>query len=140
MDAAVGRHRAMLVAVGVLTLAVLAGAVLLWPHGEANQPTVAGQEDPTRLVSATLIQVQQVPCKEADPGLPDSTCIKVEARLEDGKQVNFDTTDPTGASFRAGQQVRLSVLEQEGQPTFYNIRDLERGRPMLVLAALFIWP
>jgi uncharacterized membrane protein len=138
MEAAVGRHRAMLVAVGVLTLAVLAGAVLLWPRGEANRPTVAGQEDPTRLVSATLIQVQQVPCKEADPGLPDSTCIKVEARLDDGKQVNFDTTDPTGASFRAGQQVRLSVLEQEGQPTFYNIRDLERGRPMLVLAALFM--
>ena len=63
MDAAVGRHRAMLVAVGVLTLAVLAGAVLLWPRGEANRPTVAGQEDPTRLVSATLTQVQQVPCK-----------------------------------------------------------------------------
>jgi uncharacterized membrane protein len=137
MDATVGRHRAMLVVVGVLALAVLAGAVLLWPRGEANRPTVAGQEDPTRLVSATLTQVQQVPCKEADPGLPGSTCIKVEARLDDGKQVHFDTTDPTGATFRAGQRVRLSVLEQEGQPTFYNIRDLERTRPILVLAALF---
>jgi uncharacterized membrane protein len=137
MDAAVGRHRAMLVVVAVLALAVLAGAVMLWPHGEARRPAVAGQEDPTRLVSATLTQVQQVPCKEADPGLPGSTCIKVEARLDDGKQVRFDTTDPTGASFRAGQQVRLSVLEQEGQPAFYNIRDLERTRPILVLVALF---
>jgi hypothetical protein len=73
MDAAVGRHRAMLVVVGVLVLAVLAGAVMLWPRGEANRPAVAGQEDPTRLVSATLTQVQQVPCKEADPGLPGST-------------------------------------------------------------------
>jgi uncharacterized membrane protein len=138
MDAVVGRHRAMLVVVGVLALAVLAGAVMLWPRGEANRPAVAGQEDPTRLVSATLTQVQQVTCKEADPGVPSSTCIKVEARLDDGKQVRFETTDLTGNTFRAGQQVRLSVLEQEGQPTFYNIRDLERTRPMLVLAALFV--
>jgi uncharacterized membrane protein len=138
MDAAVGRHRAMLVAVGVLALAVLAGAVLLWPRGEANRPAVAGQEDPTRLVSATLTQVQQVPCKEADPGVPGSTCIKVQARLADGKQVRFDTTDPTGTTFRAGQRVRVSVLEQEGQPAFYNIRDLERTRPILVLVALFV--
>ena len=74
MDAAVGRHRAMLVAVGVLALAVVAGAVLLWPRGEANRPAEAGQQDPTRLVSATLTRVQQVPCKEADPGVLGSTC------------------------------------------------------------------
>jgi hypothetical protein len=138
MGAAVGRHRAMLVVVGVLALAVVAGAVVLWPRGEANRPAVAGQEDPTRLVSATRGQVRQVPCKEADPGLPGSTCIKVGARLDDGRQVRFDTTDPTGTTFRAGQRVRLSVLVQEGQPPFYNIRDLERTRPMLVLVALFV--
>ena len=138
MDAAAGRHRVMLVAVGVLALAVVAGAVLLWPRGEVNRPAVAGQEDPTRLVSATLTRVQPVPCKEADPGVPSSTCVNVEARLADGKQVRFETTDLTGNTFRAGQQVRLSVLEQEGQPTFYNIRDLERTRPMLMLAALFV--
>ena len=70
MDAAVGRHRAMLVMVAVLALAVLAGAVMLWPRGEAKRPAVAGQEDPTRLVSATLTQVQQVPCKEAARACP----------------------------------------------------------------------
>jgi uncharacterized membrane protein len=138
MDAAVGRHRTMLVAVGVLALAVVAGAALLWPRGEVDQPAVAGQQDPTRLVSATLTRVQRVPCKEAEPGVPTSTCINVDARLVDGKQVRFETTDPTGNTFRAGQRVRLSVLEQEGQPTFYNIRDLERTRPMLMLVALFV--
>jgi uncharacterized membrane protein len=138
MDAAVGRHRAMLVAVGMLAVAVLAGLVLLWPRGESNQPAVAGQQDPTRLVSATLTEVEQVPCKEADPGLAGSTCIKVRARPDGGEEVEFETTDPTGATFRADQRVRLSILEQEGQPTFYNIRDLERTRPMLVLVALFV--
>jgi uncharacterized membrane protein len=89
-------------------------------------------------VPATLTRVQPVPCEQADPGVPGSTCINVEARLDDGTQVRFETTDPTGDTFQAGQRVRLSVLEQEGQPTFYNIRDLERTRPMLVLVALFV--
>jgi uncharacterized membrane protein len=62
----------------------------------------------------------------------------VRARPDGGAEVEFETTDPTGDSFRAGQRVRLSILEQPGQPTFYNIRDLERGRPMLALAALFM--
>lgn len=47
MDAAVRRHRAMLAAVGALALAVVAGAVTLWPRGEVNRPAVAGQRDPT---------------------------------------------------------------------------------------------
>ena len=128
----------MLVAVGALALVVVAGAAELWPRGEVTRPAAAGQPDPTRLVPATLTRVQTVPCKEADPGVPSSTCIKVEARLGDGKQVSFDTTDLTGNTFRAGQRVRLAVLEQEGQPTFYNIRDLERTRPMLLLVALFV--
>jgi uncharacterized membrane protein len=138
MDAAVGRHRMMLVAVGVLALGVAVGAALLWPHGEVSRPAVAGQQDPTRLVSATLTRVQPLECEDADPGVPSSTCIRVEARLADGKQVRFDTTDLTGNTFRAGQRVRLSVLEREGQPPFYNIRDLERTRPMLLLAAVFM--
>jgi uncharacterized membrane protein len=128
----------MLVAVAVMALAVAAGAVLLWPRGDVNRPAVAGQQDPTRLVNATLTRVATVPCKEADPGVPSSTCIEVDARLADGKQVSFETTDPTGNTFRAGQRVRVSVLDQEGQPTFYNIRDLERTRPMLALVALFV--
>ena len=70
--------------------------------------------------------------------MPGSVCIKVTARLAGGRQVAFDTTDPTGGMFRAGQRVRLAVAEQPGQPPYYNIQDLERGRPLLVLAALFV--
>jgi uncharacterized membrane protein len=128
----------MLVAVGVIALAVLASAVALWPRGELRQPTTGGQTDSTRLVSATLTSVARNPCPEADPGVPGSVCIKVQARLADGRQVAFETTDPTGATFRAGQEVRLAVIEQPGQPPYYNIQDLERGRPLLLLAALFM--
>jgi uncharacterized membrane protein len=128
----------MLAVVGVIALAVLAGAVALWPRGELTRPATAGQADSTRVVSATLTKVARLDCEEADPGVPGSICIKVTARLAGGRQVTFDTTDPTGGMFRAGQRVSLAVNEQPGLPPSYLIQDLERGRPMLVLAALFV--
>jgi len=96
----------MLAVVGMIALATLACAVALWPRGELPRPAAAGQPDSTRLVSATLTRVDRVGCPEADPGVPGSVCIKVTARLADGRQVAFDTTDPTGGMFRVGQRVR----------------------------------
>jgi uncharacterized membrane protein len=137
VDVTVGRHRAMLAVVGVLVLAVVVGALALWPRGRLAGPA-GDQADPTRLERATLTRVQATPCEQAEPGAPGSTCIKVAARLDGGRQVEFATTDPTGTTFRAGQRVQLAVLEQPGQPPYYNIRDLERTRPMLLLVALFV--
>src|SRR5919109_292169 len=132
------RYRAMLAVVGLVALAVLGCAAVLWPRGELPKPGAGGQADATRLVAATLTKVTRMACPEADPGVPGSVCIKVTARLAGGRQVAFDTTDPTGGAFRAGQRVRLAVVEQRGQPPYYNIQDLERGRPLLVLVALFV--
>jgi uncharacterized membrane protein len=128
----------MLAVVGVIALAVVASAAVLWPRGELPKPANGGQADSTRFVRATLTKVARVDCTEADPGVVGSVCIKVTARLADGRQVSFDTTDPTGGMFRAGQRVRLAVTEQPGQPPLYYIQDLERGRPLLVLVALFV--
>ena len=71
----------MLAVVGVITLAVLACTVTLWPRGELPRPPAGGQADSTRLVSATLTKVVRLDCEEADPGVPGSVCIKVTARL-----------------------------------------------------------
>jgi uncharacterized membrane protein len=128
----------MLAVVGVVALAVLAGAAALWPRGQLPKPAAGDQADSTKLVPATLTKVARLDCPEADPGVPGSICIKVTARLADGRQVTFDTTDPTGGMFRAGQRVRLATSEQPGQPPYYNIQDLERGRPLLLLAAVFV--
>jgi uncharacterized membrane protein len=128
----------MLAVVGVIALAVVAGAVALWPRGELSSPGGGGQADSTRYVSATLTKVVRLECEEADPGVAGSICIKVTARLAGGRQVSFDTTDPTGGLVRAGRQVILGVNEQPGQPPSYLIQDFERGRPLLVLAALFV--
>jgi uncharacterized membrane protein len=138
MQSTTGRYGVLLAVVGVIALAVLAGAVVLWPRGEPARPAGASQADSTRFVSATLTKVVRLGCEEADPGVPGSVCIKVTARLAGGRQVTFDTTDPTGGLFRAGQRVSLAVTEQPGLPPSYLIQDLERGRPMLVLVALFV--
>jgi uncharacterized membrane protein len=124
--------------VGVLALAVLAGGVALWPAGRLPGPAGGGEADPTRFVPATLTSVQTVPCEVADPAVAGSTCIKVRARPDGGDEVEFETTDPTGDTFQTGRRVRMSILERAGQPTSYNLADLERGRPMLALAALFM--
>jgi uncharacterized membrane protein len=128
----------MLVAVGLLALAVLAGTVALWPRGQVARPAAAGQQDQARLVPATLTRVQTVPCERADPATAHSTCIKVEAQLAGGRRVSFETTDPTGDTFRAGQRVKLAEAEQQGGQATYYLQDLERTRPMLVLVALFV--
>jgi uncharacterized membrane protein len=138
MHSTMGRYRVMLALVGVIALAVLGCALVLWPRGELRKPAAGGQADSTRLVSATLTKVTRLDCPEADPGVPGSVCIKVTARLADGRQVAFDTTDPTGGMFRAGQRASLAVANQPGQPPIYSIQDLERGRPLLALAALFV--
>jgi uncharacterized membrane protein len=132
------RYQVMLAVVGVIAVAVLAAGAALWPRDELPESGDGGQGDSTRLVSATLTKVTRVECEEADPGVPGSICIKVTARLAGGRQVDFDTTDPTGGLFRAGQRVRLAVSEQPGLPPTYLIQDLERGRPLLVLVALFV--
>jgi uncharacterized membrane protein len=138
MQSPTGRYRVMLAVVGVIALAVLGGALALWPRGELPRPAGAGQADSTRFVAATLTKVVRLDCEEADPGVPGSICIKATARLAGGRQVSFDTTDPSGGLVRAGQRVQLAVVDQPGQPPTYYIQDLERGRPMLVLAALFV--
>src|SRR5215208_5186927 len=138
MQSTTGRYRVLLAVVGLIAVAVLAGAVVLWPRGELARPAATGQADSTRFVSATLTKVVRLNCEEADPGVPGSICIKASARLAGGRQVSFDTTDPTGGMFRAGQRVQLAVAEQPGQPPAYYIQDLERGRPILILAALFV--
>src|SRR5829696_8674197 len=138
MQSTTDRYRVLLAAVGVIALTVVGGAAALWPRGELARPATAGQADSTRVVAATLTAVTRLDCPEADPGVPGSICIKATARLAGGRQVTFDTTDPTGGLFRAGQRVQLAVAEQPGQPPTYYIQDLERGRPMLVLMALFV--
>ncbi len=51
----------------------------------------------------------------------------VARRADNQRTVTFDFTDQSGLGIvTVGRRVKLSVLEQPGQPPFYNIADLER--------------
>ena len=130
-------HRILLALVALLAVGVAAGAVVLWPDGRS---LVGNRDlDPTRIVGATLTRVTTVACQQDEQALKNATCADVEARRADnGQVVRFRAADLTGDTFRAGQRVRLAALEQPGQPPFYGIRDVDRGRPMVLLAALFV--
>ena len=90
------------------------------------------------MVPATLTGVQEIECEQADPAAAQATCVEVQAELAGGRRVSFETTDPTGDTFRVGQRVKLAEVEQEGGQASYYVQDLERTRPMLVLVALFV--
>jgi uncharacterized membrane protein len=135
-------HGAMLVGVGLLVVAVVAGAVLLWPHHHTARSAIPARQDATRIVDAVVTKVVPRPCEkdERQQALAGSTCSKVVARRADNQRaVTFDFTDQSGLGIvTVGRRVKLSVLEQPGQPPFYNILDLERGGPMLLLTLVFV--
>jgi len=134
-------HAAMLVGVGLLVVAVAVGAFSLWPRHHRAAAVSPGRQDSTRIVDAVVTRVTPRPCArdEQQQALPGTTCSKVVARRADNQRtVTFDFTDQSGGIVTAGRRVKLSVIEQQGQPPFYNIVDLERGRPMLLLTLVFV--
>jgi uncharacterized membrane protein len=130
-------HRFLLLVVGAIAVAALAGVALLWPGDRTAAEPNAVQS--TELLKATLLEVTDVSEADVQPLAPGARSIAVTARLDDtGETVSFETTDDTGALYRAGQKVRLAVITQEGFAPTYFISDFRRSTPLLVLAALFI--
>jgi uncharacterized membrane protein len=134
-------HGAMLAGVALLVVAVAVGTVALWPRHHPAAAAGAGRQDSTRIVDAVVTRVTARPCAkdEQQQALPGTTCSQVVARRADNQRaVTFDFTDQSGGIVAVGRRVKLSVIEQPGQPPFYNIVDLERGRPMLLLTLIFV--
>jgi uncharacterized membrane protein len=132
-------YRLLSVLVALLAAGTVAGAVLLWPGRAPGRSPNAGQQDPTKLVEATLTRAVAVPCRADEQVAGDAVCKDLEAeRADNGQRVRLRGIDWTGDLLRAGRAVRLAVLEQPGQPASYALRDLGRGRSMVVLAALFV--
>src|SRR6266545_1580628 len=132
-------YRLLSLLVVLLAVGCVVAGLLLWPGRTPGPSANAGQRDPTKLVDATLTRAVTVPCQPDERVAGDAVCKDVTARrADDGRQVRLRAVDWTGDLLHAGQQVRLAVLEQAGQPPSYTLRDVGRGRPMLLLVALFV--
>jgi hypothetical protein len=129
-------YRLLSVLVGLLAAATVAGAVLLWP-GRAPAAPNAGQQDPTRLVDATLTKAVTVPCQADERLAGDAACKDLEAqRADNGQRVRLRGIDWTGDLLRPGRAVRLAVLEQPGQPASYALVHARgEGEPVLSTVA-----
>jgi uncharacterized membrane protein len=132
-------YRFLSVLVALLAVATVVGAVLLWPDRNPGRSPNAGQQDPTKLVDATLTRAVTVPCQADEQVAGDAVCKDLEAqRADNGQRVRLRGVDWTGEGLRPGSKVRLAVLEQPGQPASYALRDVGRGPAMVFLAALFV--
>lgn len=133
-------HRALLVVVGVVVAATVAGMAWLWPGHVSLRDEAPDAEvgQTTRMVDATLLEVTEL--GEDDTFfVPGAVLVEITARLDDtGETVRFETTDETGDLFEPGQRVRLDAIEQPDGEITYLVRDFRRTGPLVVLAVAFL--
>ena len=130
------------IAVGI-ALATLAGIVILWP-GDADLRIGAGITVDTE--DAEVVRVEEGPC----PGLGQQRCQLATIRLETGpdrgrlRQLQLDASAGFEPDLDPGDEVRVTRAPEappDAEPVAgpqYAFSDFKRGRPMLVLGALFV--
>ncbi len=127
---------------GVLVVATAIGLVTLWPDDRTIEP--AQQINAPKTEQAEIVSLRNVPC--TTPGA--TLCIRVGIRLESGpnkgQQTSFgfagrDVRFSVGDKIRVYEQ-KLPKGAQIGGVKLdpYQFSDFERGRPLLILAAIFV--
>jgi uncharacterized membrane protein len=118
--------------VASLAVAVVIGLVLLWP-GHQRKTGFAGQ-----ITHGTVTETRQEACSTGSTGCT----VAVTVRITDGPDRGQDTrlifvpgaTDP---KLRVGDRIRMG-RQGSGATAVYAFADIERGRPLLALAGLFV--
>ncbi len=137
MSGARATHGILLGIVAALTIATVAGIVVLY---RAPAPAPGGGLPGAELVDATLLSVVADPTAGAAPGLsPGAVDVTVTARIDaSGEVVTFAQVDEDGQTLRAGQRVRLAVSSAPGTEPVYGVSDIRRELPLAVLAGAFV--
>lgn len=122
--------------------ATVIGLILLWPSDDPLEGAQSFQQG--ERVSATVIEVNEHPCEGVEVIGDSSSCASITVRLEDGAdagdEVPFEFRVGTGSrQFEEGDAVWMRAAPQEiGGETQYTFDDLQRGRPLLALVAIFM--
>ncbi|HEX2414051.1 MAG TPA: YibE/F family protein [Thermoleophilaceae bacterium] len=126
-----------------LALATLVALVILWP-GEVESQIAEGVTVESE--SGEVERVEEITC----PGLVGQDCqiasVRIESGPESGKLVKIQLSGETGLDPDVDPGDGVQVVKQPEPPpgadpvagTAYSISDFERGRPMLLLAGLFV--
>ena len=129
--------------VAALALGTLVGLVVLWP-GEVESQIAEGVTVDSE--SGEVERVEEITC----PGFVGQDCqiasVRLESGPESGKLVEIQLSAGPGLDPDVDPGDRVQVVKQPEPPpgadpvagTGYSISDFERGRPMLVLAVLFV--
>lgn len=148
--------RLVVAALALIGLAVVVGAVLLWPSGtKADIPlpfqnsaggsvtTERGHVTSTRLADCGSPSAGKVLTAGPAPGLPGSgTCVQALVAIDTGPNTGAGTMlefspGPGQPSLAAGESVRVfRQIDQQGA-TSYGFYDYERTWPLAALAAVF---
>jgi uncharacterized membrane protein len=129
----------MLLALGVIVAVTIIGVVHLWPHGKVQSQ--GGQFTQPDTVAAKVVAVRAASC--GAPGASD--CRRVTVRLESGPDKGKSASFVAGqtisdAKLSVGDRVRMyknNLPPQARGVGEYSFADYDRGRPMLLLTALF---
>jgi len=126
-------HRILVGVVAGLAVAVTVAMVLL-----AGGPPASDEADTALpLENATLLEVEPVPADDTQTLPAGAVDVVITARLDASGEVIelLPVVDPTGATFRAGQRVRVEPLV--GSDATYSIYDFRRETPLAILAVAF---
>lgn len=145
--------RLLWIAVLVILVLTVVGAVVWWPGDGAELPEGFGARG--QRVDATVTDVVGGGCPGGDflggdffdvdgpAASPVLECDSVELEVTSGANAGATTSFesyPDGGSptFEAGDRVVLSEFEVPGGETAYSFADFQRDRPLLLLGALFV--
>jgi uncharacterized membrane protein len=143
----------LLVLLSIAAAATIFGVVKLWPEASAVKAASSDVEFSAPGVTypqATITGVQPA-CPEIDgdakpssrPGAPPA-CGQFSVRLESGPEKGTKVLVPlpgpqAEAGLRPGDGVELQrIPAQRGEPAIYSLFGVDRGKPILVMAGLFV--
>lgn len=133
-------RRILTAVVAVLAIAATVGLVVLWPDGDgpALDEALAFEERE----SATITSIDTGPCagtEEADLIYCETINFRVTSGVRDGDDASFEIPVTTNSpELDEGQELVVGFNPDAPPGHQYRFVDVERRRPLLVLAAIFV--
>jgi uncharacterized membrane protein len=150
-----GRRRAG-VALAVVLLpifaATIAGLVLLWPSGAKPQTTLDFAADGVSFPHGKVSALTIGPCGQSDNVSESPAPVPLAGKVPNCGTAIVTITDGSDAGHPVSVKVPPAVVEagvgagvilmktpeRTGSPATYSIYDVQRGRPLMVMAVFFV--